>query len=606
MALVKQTRKLNIENKSNDEFKSLPSNSSSFASSNTESSASSTSTIGMKQLRTKEQIEDNERRQRENVESAKTPSIPSLPSLEFSNDESQTSTKKNNSSSNFETSSEQSNFPSSASKIGFTKPKKTINNKKLVTKKVKRIAPKRTNLKTKEPNYNSNTEWSNTNSSSNISQSDSVLVTNNHTPNSRLFQIKNNKNNVSPFVSETFSLTPSDDSDDFKGSVASSAYLPSSDLSFVSNTSSNTSTSSRSFVPLQSNSSRLVTNMTNNSRARVPLMNNVSTSSVKSLKKVNNTLSSSRKSNKSETLLEDFKTSMISNEKIQNITLMSIILYTLIDKQLDYISGGKLNTSDPVEFQKQVKEVFIEIAKKPLKFEKFLVSVATDENQVYVNHNLGIRKSIGYNNYINYYNANSSQIIERKIITVLVNLIGEYTDCFVDLNDKKEIVKSIRQGIGRFLYRFSEFEYAFDAIHSDCSYASSIQQCQETIGCKHYSGPKRTGCRKVSKINSTYFNLDLHKEIKNISESDCIEFHRTISNIANLLPDEINRISLSYHNKNDETSKIIIGAYNQYLNRLMHVNDKLHNTSISMNITGGSSTKDVKLITNDELLNLFD
>jgi hypothetical protein len=107
-------------------------------------------------------------------------------------------------------------------------------------------------------------------------------------------------------------------------------------------------------------------------------------------------------------------------------------------------------------------------------------------------------------------------------------------------------------------------------------------------------------------MNSTYFNLDLHKEIQNISESDCIEFHRTISIIANLLPDEINRISLSYHNKNDETSKILIGAYNQYLNRLMYVNDKLHNTSMSLNKRGGSSSKDVKLITNDELLNLFD
>ena len=53
-------------------------------------------------------------------------------------------------------------------------------------------------------------------------------------------------------------------------------------------------------------------------------------------------------------------------------------------------------------------------------------------SELYYNYNLGVRKSIGYNDYVNYYNANASQIIERKVITILVNLIGEYTNCFIN------------------------------------------------------------------------------------------------------------------------------------------------------------------------------
>lgn len=621
--LVKQTRKLPIPNNSENEIKSLPS--STGWSFETEESGSDTgSQIGIKRLLTREQLEEIKRREEENKKSVSTESGYSAPPISWSNNQSQKSNQKNNQISNQNSNSSQyTTTNASESDVGFTRKNRQIISK---TKNSKKVVPKRTNLM--KTNYNSNTEWENESGSSR-SESNSASVTSNNSQSSTIGQLFNTKrqNSVSPSVSEATPSIISETSESTPGSVASSAFLQNSSSTNSSKSLSNNSSILHPYGPVSTIPSSTNLNSQqnrNNTNAKKPLLNNVSQTSV-STKSSNmpptyirgiqaQNINQSMISN-TQSLLEDYKTNIIYNEKVQNIALLTIVLFNLIDTQINYLTGGKLNTDNIPEFRNQVKEVFVEMAKKPLKFEKFLVSMEHHQHQnseLYYNYNLGVRKSIGYNDYVNYYNANSSQIIERKVITILVNLIGEYTDCFIDLDDKKEIVKSIRQGIARFLYRFLEFEYAFDAIHSDCSFASSIEHCQSSIGCVHYSGPKRTGCRKVSKILSTYINLEIPDDVKKLSESDCIEFHKTITNIAHLLPDEIQRISLTYQNKNaiknDNTSRQLMGAYNQYLNRLQNVNDKLHNISgvITRNVVGGSSSSsNVKSITNDELLQLF-
>jgi hypothetical protein len=299
---------------------------------------------------------------------------------------------------------------------------------------------------------------------------------------------------------------------------------------------------------------------------------NLLNQSIKSKSKSVSPVNSNTQSVKStiSNMYEDYKNTPYMNNSLANLALFAISLLSLIDNDISFVSGGRFDTHNSSNFIKQLKSVFVQMAEKPVKFEKFLVSVDNlpdQQIQIHLNYNLDVRKQIGYKMYSNYLLSNSAKIIQRKCITVLVNLIAEYADCFIDVNtnDKKQFFKAVRQGVSRLLYRYLEFEYAFDSIHSDCSMASSIEGCKAKIGCIHYKGPKRSGCRKVSKINSTYVSLGQLNEVNKMSEQDLNNFNDTLYEVSQVLSNFI------VDNTHDITDQKLLAYYNQKHAKLLEV-----------------------------------
>jgi len=311
----------------------------------------------------------------------------------------------------------------------------------------------------------------------------------------------------------------------------------------------------------------------------------------------------------------------ISDDKLNEISIFILTLALILNEQQS-IQGGKLklDKEDPDKFLADVKTVFEKIAKQPKKFSKFLVS-ETDEKQYVMNYNLEKRFELKASDYENYYQSNKSDIVRRKIITILVNCFKEYASQFFDIDTsnksyKKEIFKSIRNGCAKFYNRCLEFENIFDSIHSDCSYATGMVNCKSVcnsiVGCQYYSGPKRSGCKKSSTYETTYINLERFNRFKNLSEQDCIKFHYFMGVLCKEIGIEIrNKLEREQQLKNKENEKNrqinqkLMQYYNYYLQTITDINNKLSNYSghITNQISGGSS--DIKTIDNVDLYNIL-
>jgi len=280
---------------------------------------------------------------------------------------------------------------------------------------------------------------------------------------------------------------------------------------------------------------------------------------------------------------------LISNKDILHKILFFVILLSIIDDE-DTKNKEKLlsnRNEDVKKFVNDIENVFVYMSKYPNKFQSFLIRVdntaTANANKYNINVNLQKRLSDLSKKYRYFYESDKENIIQRKIITVLINLIFEYISHFDNVpKNKKEFLKCARNGYTTIYSRFLSFSFAFYSISSDCSSLTDcLDKCNQQIGCSSYKGPKQSGCRKkYTGDSTTFFDPNKYDKIKNIPDSDLIQFHKTLNNIAVVLMGKLNRKISKYQGKEQDE---ILGIFEKYLVKVMSISKILQDIQNKFN-----------------------